>query len=556
MRRDRRRPARDAPARGRRAGCAQAGVASPEVRRRGAARPRPRHHAGPARRSSTRSDDGRRDRYDALVARRAAREPLQHLTGTRRVPARRAGGRTGGLRAPTGDRAARRLGGRPGPRGGSGDGQRPVVVDLCTGSGAIALASPTRCPTRRVHAVELDAGGLRLGASATWPAPGSTCATGDMAEALPRPRRHRRRGGVQPAVHPARGLRVGRPRGPRPRPGTSRCGRGEDGLDAMRVVEAVAARLLRPGGWVGAEHADVQGESAPAVFAGTGRWTDVRDHEDLAGRPRLRGRRGWHDDPASMEDCRREHPLRHCPPTAEAATRPGSPPPVARRTARPARRAAHRHRVRRRRRRLQRRGGAAAARRQGPRPARCRRRCWSRADTTLEALAAERPGVGRAPGRGVLARAADPGVPPAAERCSGTSARPGAPSRCGCRDDEVALELLGAHRPAGGQPRPTSPAARRPPTPTTPRTMLGCAVEVVLDGGPSAGPVAVDDRRLHRRPARGCCARARSSLASSTRRSTSWGHPRTDSEATRTAEAAPGRRREVDGEATGPGRRA
>ena len=37
---------------------------------------------------------------------------------------------------------------------------------------------------------------------------------------------------------------------------------GEDGLDAMRVLEATAARLLRPGGWVGAEHADVQGESA------------------------------------------------------------------------------------------------------------------------------------------------------------------------------------------------------------------------------------------------------------------------------------------------------
>ena len=37
---------------------------------------------------------------------------------------------------------------------------------------------------------------------------------------------------------------------------------------------------------VGAEHADVQGESAPAVFAAAGRWTEVRDHRDLAGRPR------------------------------------------------------------------------------------------------------------------------------------------------------------------------------------------------------------------------------------------------------------------------------
>ena len=43
---------------------------------------------------------------------------------------------------------------------------------------------------------------------------------------------------------------------------------GDDGLDAIRVLERRAAVLLRPGGVVGAEHADVQGESAPAVFVG------------------------------------------------------------------------------------------------------------------------------------------------------------------------------------------------------------------------------------------------------------------------------------------------
>jgi release factor glutamine methyltransferase len=61
---------------------------------------------------------------------------------------------------------------------------------------------------------------------------------------------------------------------------------GDDGLVAMRVLEQVAARLLQPGGVVGAEHADLQGESAPGVFAASGRWADVRDHRDLAGRPR------------------------------------------------------------------------------------------------------------------------------------------------------------------------------------------------------------------------------------------------------------------------------
>jgi release factor glutamine methyltransferase len=62
---------------------------------------------------------------------------------------------------------------------------------------------------------------------------------------------------------------------------------GQDGLDVVRVVERVGHRLLRPGGWLGCEHADQQGESAPAVFTAGGRWSDVRDRPDLAGRPRF-----------------------------------------------------------------------------------------------------------------------------------------------------------------------------------------------------------------------------------------------------------------------------
>ena len=60
-----------------------------------------------------------------------------------------------------------------------------------------------------------------------------------------------------------------------------------DGLDAIRVLARRAAELLRPGGVLGVEHADVQGESVPSVLAATGRWTDVRDHVDLAGRARF-----------------------------------------------------------------------------------------------------------------------------------------------------------------------------------------------------------------------------------------------------------------------------
>jgi release factor glutamine methyltransferase len=59
---------------------------------------------------------------------------------------------------------------------------------------------------------------------------------------------------------------------------------GQDGLVAVRAVERAAARLLKPGGLVAVEHADVQGESVPAVFR---HWAEVRDHPDLAGRPRF-----------------------------------------------------------------------------------------------------------------------------------------------------------------------------------------------------------------------------------------------------------------------------
>ena len=61
---------------------------------------------------------------------------------------------------------------------------------------------------------------------------------------------------------------------------------GPDGLDVVRGMLAVAARLLHPGGWLGIEHADQQGAALPALVRAHGAFTDVEDHPDLAGRPR------------------------------------------------------------------------------------------------------------------------------------------------------------------------------------------------------------------------------------------------------------------------------
>src|SRR4051794_4304809 len=62
---------------------------------------------------------------------------------------------------------------------------------------------------------------------------------------------------------------------------------GEDGLDVIRLVEHAAKRLLKPGGLVVVEHSDRQGATAPAVFEQAGGWTEVADHQDLTGRDRF-----------------------------------------------------------------------------------------------------------------------------------------------------------------------------------------------------------------------------------------------------------------------------
>jgi release factor glutamine methyltransferase len=61
---------------------------------------------------------------------------------------------------------------------------------------------------------------------------------------------------------------------------------GEDGLEVIRQVVARARVLLRPGGRLVVEHSDRHGQSAPKLLIDAG-FVDVRDHADLAGRPRF-----------------------------------------------------------------------------------------------------------------------------------------------------------------------------------------------------------------------------------------------------------------------------
>nr|WP_168530258.1 HemK/PrmC family methyltransferase [Streptomyces sp. RPA4-2]QIY64659.1 peptide chain release factor N(5)-glutamine methyltransferase [Streptomyces sp. RPA4-2] len=62
---------------------------------------------------------------------------------------------------------------------------------------------------------------------------------------------------------------------------------GEDGLDLIRGIERTAHRLLRPGGVVVIEHADTQGGQVPWIFTEERGWADAADHPDLNNRPRF-----------------------------------------------------------------------------------------------------------------------------------------------------------------------------------------------------------------------------------------------------------------------------
>jgi release factor glutamine methyltransferase len=222
--------------------------------------------------------------YEALVAERAARVPLQHLTG-------RAGFRRLELEVGPGVFVP-----RPETEGVAGlaieaaraAGERPVVVDLCTGSGAIALAVADEVPAARVYAAELAP------EAHAWAAR-NVAATGlgvelRLGDATSAQVLAELDGRVDVVVSNPPYIPVGMvPVDAEVRehdPSVALYGGSEDGLAVPLAVAARAAVLLRPGGTLVMEHADTQGESLPAALQRTGCWRDVVDHADLTGRPR------------------------------------------------------------------------------------------------------------------------------------------------------------------------------------------------------------------------------------------------------------------------------
>ncbi|MCW2701362.1 MAG: protein-(glutamine-N5) methyltransferase, release factor-specific [Blastococcus sp.] len=225
-------------------------------------------------------------RFGELLEQRADRVPLQHLTG--RAPFRHLELAVGpGVFVPRPETeqlagwTLERLSGMP----------APLVVDLGSGSGALALSIAQEHPGARVVAVEHDPGAIewtRHNAAARAAAgdPPVEVLAGDMTD----PELLRALDGTVDVVvsnppYVPDGARV--PREVADHDPPLALWGGPDGLDVVRGLLGTAARLLKPGGGLGIEHADQQGSSLPALVRASGGWDDVADHVDLAGRPRF-----------------------------------------------------------------------------------------------------------------------------------------------------------------------------------------------------------------------------------------------------------------------------
>ncbi|PRZ43386.1 release factor glutamine methyltransferase [Antricoccus suffuscus] len=219
--------------------------------------------------------------YEALLVRREAREPLQHILGVAYFD---------GLEIAVGpgvftprpetelivEYAAKRLSAV----------DRPRVVDMCAGSGAIALALKNRLPAAYVAMVEIDPvaaswarrNAKELGLDVTVRCDDAT----DLAAV-------RALGPVDVVTCNPPYVPIGVPVAAEVRdhdPALALWG-GADGLDVIRRLLPVIAALLVPGGLVLIEHHDDHQPELLALIETVPGFSSVRGHRDLAGRPRF-----------------------------------------------------------------------------------------------------------------------------------------------------------------------------------------------------------------------------------------------------------------------------
>lgn len=161
----------------------------------------------------------------------------------------------------------------------------PLVVDLGTGSGAIAISVATEVPYAEVFAIEKSPDAYRWSARnvESSGATNLTLILGDLADALPDLDGRFSVVVSNPPYIPVDAI----PRDPEVRlfdPELALYG-GADGLDVVRILDGVALRLLQPGGMLALEHGELQGQAIATILRASG-WRAVATHRDLLGRDR------------------------------------------------------------------------------------------------------------------------------------------------------------------------------------------------------------------------------------------------------------------------------
>lgn len=220
--------------------------------------------------------------FERLVALRAERIPLQHLTGQAhfRELTLRVGPGVFVPRPETEllvDYALEAV---------AGFGSQPaglLAVDLCTGSGAIAASIATEVAGSRVYAVELSTEAYAWALENCRPA-GVNLVQGDARTALDELVCRVDLVTSNPPYIPAGAV----PKDPEVRdhdPELALYGGGEDGMELPRAVTSRAFELLRPGGFYIVEHAETQRELMVTALAEAG-FENIQSIDDLAGKPR------------------------------------------------------------------------------------------------------------------------------------------------------------------------------------------------------------------------------------------------------------------------------
>ncbi|CAN5546959.1 HemK/PrmC family methyltransferase [soil metagenome] len=218
-------------------------------------------------------------RYAELVGARARRIPLQHLTGTAAF---------GPLTLQVG----------PGvfiPRPETEalyewattviDGPDPLFVDLCTGSGALAVALSRLRPDATVIAVDDSAAALRYAArNADGTSVRLVEADVTVAGLLPELDGRVDLLVANPPYIPDDA--VLEPEVAEHDPHHALFG-GPDGMVVVDAIVGLAGRWLRPAGRVAIEHDDTTSQATVESFRATGLFADITAHRDLAGRPRF-----------------------------------------------------------------------------------------------------------------------------------------------------------------------------------------------------------------------------------------------------------------------------